>query len=144
MTSLWLTLLWLLHHVRSCFFHPFKDRQSSIFLARKYFRGQKKKKKKKRGLILSQHSPTPTSQLGSLTLTIEWHEEKEAGGWKCEKDLRFSYAVSPSARRVCEKWACSVCVWAASSEGLHLEQGGACEGSRVTSWAKQDCSSPSA
>lgn len=57
----------------------------------------------------------------------------------------FSVFIQPSPPRVCEKLACSerLCVWAASSEGLHLEQGGACKGSRVTSWAKQDWSSPS-
>lgn len=115
-------------------------RQSSIFSARKYFRGRKKK----RDLILSQHSPTPTSQLGSLTLTIEWHEEKEAGGWICEKDLHFHTAFPPVlAECVKNELVVRVCVWAASSEGLHLEQGGACKRSRVTLGAKQDCSSPS-
>lgn len=95
-------------------------------------------------MTLSQHSPTPTSCLGSLTLTIEWHEEKEAGGWKREKDLLFHTPFPPvhTEGKKNELVVC-VCVRAASSEGLHLEQGGARKGSGVTSWAKQDWSSPS-
>lgn len=44
----------------------------------------------------------------------------------------------PVACTACGK--SGLCVWAASSEGLHLEQGEACNGSRVTLWAKHDWS----
>lgn len=60
------------------------------------------------------------------------------------KESVFSYSVSPLCLQCVKNvLVVCVCVWAASSEGLHLEQGGACKRSRVNSWAKQDWRSPS-
>ena len=121
MTSLWLTLLWLLHHVRfpptpSSFLflktHPF-SRQENIS------QDAKEKKKKKRGLILSRHSPTPTGWLGSLTPDNRMAWGKRSRGVKMWKGSAFSYCVSPQ---------CLQSVWKISSLWSSCSQWGLAPG----------------
>lgn len=135
----WLTVLWLLHHVRSSF-SPFKD--SHLFSWQEHI---SEEEKRKRGLISSQCSPSPTSRLGSLTPDNRMAWNKRSRGVKMFERIGVFIQRFPPVLAECVKndLAVRVCVGAFSSEGLHLEQGGACEGSRVTSWAKQDWSSPS-
>lgn len=124
MTSLWLTLLWLLHHVRFPppplqFFFFFK--RHIHFLCKKIFhRTQKEKKReKKRGLILSQHSPTPTGWLGSLTPDKRMAWGKRSRGAKMWKGSAFSYCVSPQ---------CLQSVWKISSLWSSCSQWGLAPG----------------
>lgn len=89
-----------------------------------------KKIKRRKELILPYYSATPTGRLGSLTPgnRMAWGRVG-----KCEKKLSFYTVLSPP--RACGKKNL-LSVRAASSEGLHLEQGSACKGSRVTSQAR--------
>lgn len=105
-----------------------------------------RKKEKKRGLISPQHSPTPTGRFGSLIPDnrMAWRKRSRGGVKRiCVFIRRPPPPPSHSLQSVWKISLVRVCVRAASSEGLHLEQGGACKGSRVASRAKQNRSSPS-
>lgn len=127
MTSLWLTLLWWLK-IRMCFF--FSDFFQTIVII--YFRNE----------LPYYLNCWPTTQAGRYEALTPEESQEETGADRMKVWTVPNTVCSILPYRVGEKLACTVCmcVCVTNSEGLHLEQGGACRGSEVGSQAKEDWS----
>lgn len=93
-------------HVRSSFFthlktvsHPFSGQENI---------SEEEKKRKRPDIITTLPHPNQPAWIFNPDNRMAWR--KPSRGVKMWKGSAFSYGVSPSACRVCEKWACSACL----------------------------------